>query len=182
MNAAAASLDLRENPGAEEHFAFFVSIRYNSKPGQPMQKRFSFVDARAVDMRTNIPAIDAMTMSDTSLETKAAKKQLGRFYAGTGTYCIIAVFDTMVANMTPHKFVIDRPVSRAKRHPEWYALLRDYITQGRKMRFCCRKLAAGTCCCGGWTHPSAVNQAHVENVQAAQSHATIEEVGATESV
>lgn len=74
-------------------------------------------------------------------------------YAGTGRgmFYILADFGVTVAPW-PKLFGIDKETAKAKTNPDWNYLLGKRISEGKKQKFCCGKIAEGVCCCGGWTH------------------------------
>jgi hypothetical protein len=51
-------------------------------------------------------------------------------------------------------FSISKDIAEARvLRDDWWILLREYISRGEKMRFCCGKVDVdGVCCCGGWMH------------------------------
>ncbi|KAA1476450.1 hypothetical protein DENSPDRAFT_913946 [Dentipellis sp. KUC8613] len=167
INCAAAAINLRENPGADADRFLAVCVHYCNAPGDPMERRFCVQSAFSVDLRdqghdpATVAKMRSMQASRLSI-VEMGKKRLEARYAGTGTYIVYADFDTYKFPYAK-AFAIDRDVASARRNPDWAPLLVEYITQGKKPRFCCGKLEEGGCCCGGWTH--AEYQDHYEQVK-----------------
>ena len=86
------------------------------------------------------------------------KKEKGSDYYGTLMFMVIAVFsqDPMVSIPIFKYFSIDKSVASARViHGPWWPPLRHILENGKKMKFCCRKIEGG-CCCGGWVHEDAM--------------------------
>ncbi|TFY80688.1 hypothetical protein EWM64_g3324 [Hericium alpestre] len=150
VNCAVASFNLVKNPGSQKYTTFCVDIHYCNEPGQRMEQRFCLKDMGATDMRNpdnEVPGFNPETVAGGRAVMEAGKKRYGEDYAGTGMICLTADFNTMIVDFPPIMFTIDKTVARAERRPGWNAFLHDYVRQGKKMRFCCRK-SEGGCCCG----------------------------------
>lgn len=153
INCAVAAIDVKYEPGADEHVFLHLCTHYCNEPGQKMQSRFCSMSGKGVDMREEPEVAESMKelLKQRAQYVEIGKKQYGKDYGGTGMYMLHADFNTTVVPFAKI-FNFDKATANAEPHPEYGRLYTEYITEGKKMRFCCGQIAEGICCCGGWTH------------------------------
>ncbi|KAJ8088315.1 hypothetical protein PM082_022387 [Marasmius tenuissimus] len=96
-------------------------------------------------------------MVDLSPATYARTERMGKIEFGNDFYGVLSyVVLTAFKNKNgepiaffpfPKQFSIDKKL-------DWWNLLRRYVSDGKKIKFCCGKLAEelGICWYGGWAH------------------------------
>ncbi|KAL0059948.1 hypothetical protein AAF712_013297 [Marasmius tenuissimus] len=162
-NCAIAAARLKEKTYAESKKEFLcIGIEHTGRADVPVHRRFE------------VKSVGREEVSDTRFSSFAdlsdilprlenmGRIEMGRNFYGIISYIVIVTFTypdgrPKALYPWPKQFSIDKSTARANAlQVDWWNLFRQYVSMGKKIKFCCGKLAgdgfSDICCCGGWTH------------------------------
>ncbi|PIL30060.1 hypothetical protein GSI_07637 [Ganoderma sinense ZZ0214-1] len=164
VNAALACYIRKKHtvPDITSQYLLQLSLNYLNDPSLPVEKKFELAGTAF----TPRDGPFASSLYEHIFEERLVAVELGKIemgddlYWGTGAYLLIVRFRPSTVNVcydgVPFwkHFGIDKIHANARpvcRNP--IEQLKENLTEGRKMKFCCGRLEGlPTCCCGGWTH------------------------------
>ena len=169
-NALVAALNLPDHSHQERHSALVIQITHKGDKSLPLERRFAIDSIERCDggeggftsqLVANYLDSDQMKGMRHFEETVEMK---GNYY-GTSMFLMQGVFTrggVPLAASDPKELVtvplmkffsIPKDAAKAKViSGPWWIPLRWILENGERLRFCCRKLDEGICCCGGWLH------------------------------
>ncbi|TFY66005.1 hypothetical protein EVG20_g5086 [Dentipellis fragilis] len=131
LNAALASISLRDHPGADAYSVLMVEVHFSNVPGH---KRFNVTTAIVLDTRHSKNAYmhfvgDAFSRRPDCVTD--GRNILGADYGGVGLLIILGVFGLDLVPV-PEFFHFSKASARAKPNPEWPCLFFDHLNQETK--------------------------------------------------
>ncbi|EIM84262.1 uncharacterized protein STEHIDRAFT_170003 [Stereum hirsutum FP-91666 SS1] len=139
VNSTVAAMNLPSNPTAHENHFLALSINCGDDNTLPPERRFRIESVDYVDR-------------DASPEWYCYTMQIWHLLLKLSNWAKFGPGDATLAEVPwPKAFGCDRTVAAATPNSDWKRLLTDALENGKRMKFCCKKMP-GACCCGGWTH------------------------------
>ncbi|KAA1472275.1 hypothetical protein DENSPDRAFT_872084 [Dentipellis sp. KUC8613] len=131
LNAALASMDLHDHPGADEWSVLVVEVHFSNAPGQ---KRFDVTTAIVLDTRyskNEYMSCVGGALSERQGWVTEGRNVLGADYGGVGSLIILGVFGRVLIPV-PELFYFSKESARAKPSPEWPCLLFERLNKEKK--------------------------------------------------
>lgn len=162
QNCAIAAMELPQRPHMEEDAIFCIRMRHKRDPTLPVWDKFEVMNISREPVEDIRHRAGAELPLNATLYAQACAKgrvEMGTNFYGVIRYAFLVHFDdrrVIHASKLRH-FAITKETARAQSlRDDWWVLLREYISTGTKMRFCCGQVKLpgfeDICCCGGWVH------------------------------
>ncbi|KAJ6516547.1 hypothetical protein C8R47DRAFT_1312987 [Mycena vitilis] len=161
QNCTIAMMDLPQRPHLERLTVLALCLRHKRDPSLPVWDRFEVASITRMEAAV-LAAKNPSLGLDPGFYAKICEKgkiEMGSNFYGMGRYYFAVAFteQKIIEFEYVRHFAISREVARAQSlHDKPWLLLREYISIGAKVRFCCGKLRNlgldDVCCCGGWVH------------------------------
>uniref|UniRef100_A0A0W0G9T7 Uncharacterized protein n=1 Tax=Moniliophthora roreri TaxID=221103 RepID=A0A0W0G9T7_MONRR len=156
-NCAIALGWFRNKPHEERRSFLYMCICHEGQMNIPIQHRFDVVSVSRVSFEElpNMVQLCGMGPSGREKLENMVRLEHGNDFYGVQSYVVQGEFNGYIFPW-PKQFSLDKNMARANvLRPQWWMLLRGYVSAGAKVKFCCGKLGgefSDVCCCGGWTH------------------------------
>ncbi|KAF8169003.1 hypothetical protein K438DRAFT_242583 [Mycena galopus ATCC 62051] len=161
QNCAIAAMELPERPHLEKHAVLCIRMWHKRDSSLPLWDKFEVMTIGREGLG-DLPREAPLPIQPAQYERACEKGriELGRDFYGVVRYVFLVHFGKdkrIIHTAKMRHFAISHEIARTRSlRADWWVLLREYINNGTKMRFCCGKIpiphCEDICCCGGWVH------------------------------